>query len=312
MRTVDAIMQPATRGVAIIAAVAVVTGLAACSNDAVSSPAVPSTAPSAQSVPSASAVAPSPSTIEPSPSIALASPSVAPSPAATANPAKVVKGSAYRPEIDPAGFTTDISNRYMPLVPGTVFVYKSTDGRVETAVTSDNKWIMGIKTVVVRDRGFTNGELSEDTVDWFAQDAAGNVWYFGENTAECAGGRIKSRAGAWTAGVDGAQPGVVMLAQPSVGEAYRQEYLHGEAEDVARVLKTDSTLKNGSKTYQGGVVTEESTALEPGTLEHKSYVPNVGLIESRDVKGGSTVETLTGVKTGVRDSAMPSGSLCRT
>jgi hypothetical protein len=305
-------MQPASRGVAIFAAVAVVTGLAACSGNVDNSPTASSSVPSAQASASASAVESSPSTAEPSASVALASPSVAPSPVPTANPAKVVKGNAYRPEIDPTGFTTDISNPYLPLVPGTVFIYKSTDGRVETAVTPDTKWIMGIKTVVVRDRGFTNGQLSEDTLDWFAQDAAGNVWYFGENTAECEGGRISSRAGAWTAGVDGAQPGVVMLAQPSVGQYYRQEYLHGEAEDVARVLKTDGTLKNGSKTYQDAVVTEEFTALEPGTVEHKSYVPTVGLIESRDVKGGSTVETLTDVKTGVSSSSMPSGKLCRT
>jgi hypothetical protein len=100
--------------------------------------------------------------------------------------------------------------------------------------------------------------LSEDTLDWFAQDAAGNVWYFGENTAECSGGKIASRAGAWMAGVEGAQPGVVMLAQPTVGEYYRQEYLRGEAEDVARVLKIDGTLKNGSTTYKDAVVTEIS------------------------------------------------------
>jgi hypothetical protein len=113
------------------------------------------------------------------------------------------------------------------------------------------------------------------------------------------------------AGVDGAQPGVVMLAQPAVGEYYRQEYLRGEAEDVARVLKIDATLKNGSTTYKDAVVTEDFTALEPGTVEHKSYVPTVGLIESRDVKGGSGAEILTDVKTGVRESSMPSGKLCQ-
>ncbi|HXS70947.1 MAG TPA: hypothetical protein VN839_05145, partial [Patescibacteria group bacterium] len=110
----------------------------------------------------------------------------------------------------------------------------------------------------------------------------------------------------------GAQPGVVMLAQPSVGQYYRQEYLRGEAEDVARVLKTDVSLKNSGTTYTDAVVTEEFTALEPGTVEHKSYVPNIGLIESRDVKGGSTVETLTDVKTGVHAGSMPSGGLCRS
>jgi hypothetical protein len=309
-------MQLASRGVAIVAAVAVITGLAACSDNAVNSPAVRSAAASAQ--PSSSPIEASPSTAAPSPSVALASPSVAlpipsvaPAPAATANPAKVVVGHAYRPRIEPAEFTTDITNPYFPLVPGTVWTYKGAGERVVTAVTSDTKTIMGIETIVVRDRGFENGSLTEDTRDFFAQDGAGNVWYFGEETAECDNGRATSTAGAWKAGVDGAQPGVVMLAAPSVGQYYRQEYLRGEAEDVARVKKVDATTRSGAKTYKNTVVTEDFTALEPGSVEQKTYVPNLGLVESRYVKGGSGAEILIDVKTGVRTSSMPSGKLCR-
>lgn len=304
-------MQPTSRGVAIIAAVAIVTGLAACSDNVVNSPAVPSAGPSAQPSPASSPIAVSPSTAAASPSVALASPSVAPTPAPTANPAKVVVGHAYRPQIEPAEFTTDITNLYFPLVPGTVWTYKGAGERVVTAVTSDTKTIMGIETIVVRDRGFENGSLTEDTRDFFAQDAAGNVWYFGEETAECDNGRATSTAGAWKAGVDGAQPGVVMLAAPSVGQYYRQEYLRGEAEDVARVKKVDATMTSGTKTYKDTVVTEDFTALEPGSVEQKTYVPNLGLVESRYVKGGSGAEILVDVKTGVRTSSMPSGKLCR-
>lgn len=305
-------MQPATRGVAILAAVAVVTGLVACSGNAESNPAGPSTAATAQPSAASSPMEPSPSTVAPSASVALASPSVAPTAVPTANPAKVVVGHPYRPELDPAGFTTDISNPYLPLLPGTVWTYKGAGERVVTAVTSDTKTIMGIETIVVRDRAFENGSLTEDTRDFFAQDAAGNVWYFGEETAECDSGRVTSRAGAWQAGVDGAQPGVAMLAAPSVGQYYRQEYLRGEAEDVARVKKVDATMTSGAKTYQDTLVTEDFTALEPGNVEQKTYVPDLGLVESRYIKGGSGAEILVEVKTGVRTSSMPSGKLCRS
>jgi len=312
-------MQPTSRGVAIVAAAVIVTGLAACSDNAVDRPTVPSVPVSAQPSPLPSAIESSPSALAASPSVAFASPSVAPSSARTtapaappANPAKVVLGHPYRPEIDAAGFTTDITNRYLPLVPGTVWTYKGAGERVVTAVTSDTKWIMGVETVIVRDRGFENGSLTEDTRDYFAQDAAGNVWYFGEDTAECDNGQATSTGGAWIAGVDGAQPGVVMLAAPSVGQFYRQEYLRGEAEDVARVKKVDATTTTGSKTYHDTVVTEDFTALEPGNVEQKTYVPDLGLVESRYVKGGSGAEVLVDVKTGVPASSMASGKLCRT
>jgi len=138
------------------------------------------------------------------------------------------------------------------------------------------------------------------------------VWYFGEDTAECEDGKIASRHGAWEAGVDGAQPGVVMLAQPAVGEFYRQEFFEGEAEDVARVLDTDATVKLASTTYRDVLVTEDFTALEPGLVEHKAYAPTVGLVEVRTVKGGSGVERLVDVQTGVAPGSMPAGKLCRS
>lgn len=293
-------MRPASRGVAIIIAVASISGVSACASPSGSSAPLPTTT-------SPSTAAP---TDTPAASVA-SSPSASSAVAATANPAEVVQGEPYQPEIQPDGFTTAISNPYLPLVPGTVWTYAGGDERVETAVTDQTKTVMGIETVVVRDRAFEGGALVEDTIDWFAQDAAGNVWYFGEDTAECEDGRIASRHGAWEAGVDGAQPGVVMLAQPAVGEYYRQEFLEGEAEDVARVLDTDTTVKAGSRTYRDVVVTEDFTALEPDVVEHKAYAATIGLVQAKTVKGGKGVERLTDVQTGVSTSSMPTGKLCR-
>ena len=114
------------------------------------------------------------------------------------------------------------------------------------------------------------------------------------------------------AGVDGAQPGIVMLAQPTVGEFYRQEFLEGEAEDVARVLDVDATIRSGSATYSDAIVTEDFTALEPGVVEHKAYAPGVGLVQVKTVKGGSGMERLTRVRTGVSAASIPAGKLCRS
>ena len=122
-----------------------------------------------------------------------------------------------------------IDNPFYPLLPGSRWVYEGTsDGeteRIEVEVLAERRTVMGIAAVVVRDQAFVDGELAEDTLDFFTQDAEGNVWYLGEETAEYEGGEVTSTAGSWEAGVDGALPGIVMLADPAVGEAYRQEFL---------------------------------------------------------------------------------------
>ena len=146
-----------------------------------------------------------------------------------------VKG-AYAPSIDPADFTTKVDNKYFPLKPGTTFVYRgktedATEGDT-VAVTSDTRNIMGVECVVVDDRVTEDGELTEKTYDWYAQDNEGNVWYFGEDSKEYENGKVKSTEGSWEAGKDGAEPGIIMPANPNVGETYRQEYYKGEAENM--------------------------------------------------------------------------------
>jgi hypothetical protein len=222
----------------------------------------------------------------------------------------VVDGADYAPEIDPADFGTTIANPYMPLVPGTTRTYEGGGERVVTTVTGSTRPVMGIDTVVVRDRAYDGTALIEDTEDWFAQDVDGNVWYFGENTAECAGGNVSNRAGAWEAGLDGAMPGIVMLASPRLGDYYRQEFYEGVAEDVARVRELGSSADHGGgKVYDDVLVTEDFTALEPGQLEYKSYAPKVGLIEERSARGGARVR-LTDVAVNAEPEPATAGELC--
>jgi hypothetical protein len=200
--------------------------------------------------------------------------------------------------IDPAGFSTTIDNLYMPLKPGTTFVYKGSGGvRIETVVTADIKRVMGVDCVVVSDNEYVNGTLVEATFDWFAQDKDGNVWYFGEDTKSYRGGVVVSTAGAWEAGVRGARPGIIMEAHPEVGDVYQQEYLKGAAEDMAEVLELDGKAEVPYGSFDHVLTTKEWTPLELGVAEEKLYAPGVGLLEARDIKGGSGHERLVEVTT---------------
>jgi hypothetical protein len=169
-------------------------------------------------------------------------------------------------------------------------VYQGTsdgeDERIEVVVTGETREVMGIDAAVVRDTVSVEGEVVEDTYDWFAQDADGNVWYLGEESKEYEDGEVTSTAGSWEAGVDGALPGIVMPADPAVGQAYRQEFYEGEAEDLAEVLHVDGSETVAGEPYDGLVVTEEWNPLEPDVVEEKSYSRGIGLVLEVTTAGG--------------------------
>jgi hypothetical protein len=227
-----------------------------------------------------------------------ATPAATPRPAAYArNPAPIVEGQTYAVKIDPADFGAGVDHPFLPLTPGTTFTFDGAE-KVVVTVTDDAKVILGVPVTVVRDQVLVDGALAEDTFDWYAQDRDGNVWYFGEQTAEYENGKVTSTKGSWEGGVDGAQPGIVMLADPRIGDSYRQEYLAGEAEDLAKVTGIDGSISVPYGAYEQVLITEEWTPLEPDVRERKTYARGVGLLESRQVKGGDEVVQLTAVKTG--------------
>jgi hypothetical protein len=146
--------------------------------------------------------------------------------------------------------------------------------------------------VVVHDKVTERGNLVENTFDWYAQDACGNVWYLGENTKEYEDGVVVSTAGSWEAGVDGAQAGVIMPADPRVGLTYRQEYLAGEAEDAAEILSLDEQVQVPFGHFRDAVLIKEFTPLHPRLLEYKLYAKGVGVVLAIAVSGGSDREEL--------------------
>jgi hypothetical protein len=191
-----------------------------------------------------------------------------------------------------AAFDRPAPNRYFPLRPGTVSTLRGSDGPerfVETVtVTRRTKAILGVRATVVRDvlrrRG---GSLAEKTDDWYAADNAGAVWYFGESTATYdTGGRLRSRAGSWQAGVHGARAGLVMPARPRTTDAFRQEFFAGHAEDQAWIVQSHVHASVPYGRLTGLVRSLEWSRLEPGVVSEKLYAPGIGLVRGRDLAGG--------------------------
>jgi hypothetical protein len=196
-------------------------------------------------------------------------------------------GGNYTFTLTPADFVTGIDNPYLPLTVGSRWVFEGGGERTEIEVLAETRVVMGITATVVRDTVSEDGELIEDTFDWFAQDVDGNVWYLGEDSTEYANGEPTSTAGSWEAGVDGALPGIVMLADPTAGRAYRQEYYVGEAEDMAQVDRIGQTVSVPFGDYEDVIVITEWTPLSPDTVEEKYYAPGIGMIKEAGVQGGS-------------------------
>jgi len=175
----------------------------------------------------------------------------------------------HPPDINPANFTgcSVPSNPVFPLVPGTTWMYEGQSEGVPTSntvqVTCTTKQIIlenGVVTAtVVHDQAFENGLLVEDTFDYFATDCTGIVWYLGEDSTQIPSG---NKEGSWPAGENDADAGFIMLAAPTPGDRYYQEFARGVAEDQAKVLTLSGSA---SSPYTGPannlLVTKETSRL---------------------------------------------------
>jgi hypothetical protein len=196
-------------------------------------------------------------------------------------------------KLNPADLTTKIDNPYWPMSPGSRWVYRETDTsgtkqRVVIEVTSKTKTIAnGVKARVIRDTVTEGGQPVETTDDWYAQDSSGNVWYLGEATAEYTHGKVSSTAGSFEAGVNGAQAGIAMPANPEPGLSYRQEYSKGVAEDRGAVVTVgQEQVEVPFGFFKTDVLmTRDLVPLEPKVQELKFYAPGVGPLLSVHTDG---------------------------
>lgn len=215
---------------------------------------------------------------------------------------------------DPADLTTEIDNEYWPMEPGTQWVYQETDEqgqelRVVVTVTSETKDVAnGATARVVRDTVTRRGDVVEDTFDWYAQDPDGTIWYLGEDTAEFEDGKVTTTEGSFEAGRDGALAGVIVPADPAVGQAYRQEYYQGQAEDNGAVLSLDEQAEVPAGHYDRALLTKDTSTIEPDVLEYKLYAPGVGPVLTLGVSGGGGREELLEVGTVAAEVATAAGT----
>ena len=199
---------------------------------------------------------------------------------------------SYHPRLpSPSRFAKAIRNPYFPLQPGFTFVYRGAEnGKKELDrmhVTRRTRVIAGITATVVSDNVYEPpGKLIEKTFDYYAQDDRGNVWYLGEDTKELLAGGKVDRSGSWLAGRNGGKPGLIMEADPRVPDAYRQECLSGEAEDVAWVVGRGGSERVPVGRFHDVVRTLEFSPLEPAVVERKVYARGVGVIFEQQLSGG--------------------------
>jgi hypothetical protein len=235
------------------------------------------------------AFAPAPAAV---PSFAAApAPAAAPSSAAGPSSAAAPSSAALTnaPVFDPNNFVAVIDNPYYPLPVGRTLVYTGIKDdqtqRDTVTVTSQKKVILGVTATVVSDIADHDGALLEKTSDWFAQDKQGNVWYLGEDTVAYLAHGKTDASGSWEAGVDGAIPGIIMEANPQIPDAYRQEYLVGEAEDTAWVVDRGGTVKVPYGRIKDVLTTLEATRVEPGSYDLKIYGPGIGIVIEQALSG---------------------------
>lgn len=199
---------------------------------------------------------------------------------------KALGEDAYEPKFDPSMFVkpADIGksvqpNPYFPLVPGRTLIYQGGGQTITYAVTAETREILGVRCTVIRDVVTTKDGVLEDTIDWYAQDNQGNVWYFGEVAQNFEDGRLANLGGSWFAGVDGAKPGIIMKANPATGNLYRQEFFLGSAEDMSEVTSITGTTRTPAAACVGNcLVTRDFSPVEPGVNTTKTYAPGIGLI----------------------------------
>lgn len=218
-----------------------------------------------------------------------------PTPAGGSPAAGVPTAGADPAHIDPANFVRTVDNPWFPLVPGQRRVYAGVrDGKAAHevfVVTAETKTILGMPCVVVRDSLTLDGHPAEQTDDWYAQDRAGNVWYFGEDTATLnPDGSVNSREGRFQAGADGAQAGIYITATPQIDVDFTQELYRGHAEDHFVATGTRESVKVPYGSFSDTLVTKEYTPLEPGAVDHKYYARGIGVVKEFAEDGSERLE----------------------
>ncbi len=208
--------------------------------------------------------------------------------------------SNYNPVIDPQNFVDNVNNPYFPLVPGKIFNYSSQTGEgletIVVTVLSEKRTVSGVACTIVHDVVSLDGRVIEDTHDWYAQDMDGNVWYMGEDVSNYENGVLVDKEGSFEAGVNGAKPGIIMLASPVLEMPYRQEYSFNNAEDWGKVIAKGVRVTTTFGTFDNCIKTADWNALEPDApVEYKFYALNIGIVKE-EIEGSTEFTDLISIE----------------
>ena len=195
----------------------------------------------------------------------------------------------YNPVLPPQDFyqIPILNNPFFPFDHNKTYIYSglTDDGseRIEVQRKSEIRIIQEIPCLVIHEKGFENGLLVEDGLEWYAQNIQGEVWYLGtEITNYNSNGNVINTFGSWIAGQDEALPGKIMLMDPKVGEIYRQEYVFNLAENQAEIIARNRTVETPAGVFENCLVVREFSELEPDEYEFKYYAPGIGLVLEED------------------------------
>ena len=278
--------------------------LAGCTGIAAPKPAAVS--PTATTVAATKPAGPTPTATISTPAVVTvgAPATAAPTATNTPVPSKTPKPSAtpkYAPVVKVADFVKTIDNAYFPLVPGSTALFSGTRDTSklieQVSVTKKTRKILNVTCIEVDSSLTVDDKLAEKTIDWYAQDKQGNVWFFGASVTQYSpAGKVTGTAGTWLAGSNGALPGIIMQAKPDTSLTYRQDYSKGHAEDMAQVLSLNESVTGTSASYTNALQIKEWSPLQPKVVVNKWYAKGVGLIMSKVVEGGNQELQLTEAK----------------
>jgi hypothetical protein len=196
------------------------------------------------------------------------------------------------PSPDPADFTAHVDNPWFPLAPGTRWTYSrftNTDIATLTArVLSSPREIDGVPTTAVRYViRAPHRRTTVAAVRWYAQDSAGNVWWFGQRVrGDTPVDPLATHS--WWAGVDGARAGLLVSARPRVGDGYANGYLRGRFERRSQVMSLTATVALPRGRYHGALETQDQSGLAPVVAMQSFFARGVGLVAQQTITGGST------------------------
>jgi hypothetical protein len=197
------------------------------------------------------------------------------------------EGPSLTPLEDGIAFSAEVTHPFYPLSTVRYAELRSEDEHVVREVQEKTKQVGGVECLVLAEKEYEDGELAEISYNYFAQDARGNVYYFGEDVDDYEDGEVVGHGGAWLVGRNAVEPCLFMPAELVVGFGFKPENSPPDAEEWDEIAALDAKLKVPAGEFEDVLVIKESNDLDKWPdkwEEQKFYARGIGLIsENREL-----------------------------